>query len=1030
MHKIANKIISCALSAIMMGEVVAQNVSPFLEIPMKVSAEEIIKAADSENGSTKGVKADETSDTAADPATTGETADSEVTEEDQKPEFEDLVISDGNSMTITAPTEVGNLVIDGRYSKLLLPEKESFLTVHGNVEVKGGATLEIDKGELVCEDFTVTDGYYNSTVNMLHPNSTLTVNGNFTHNSGHLGTGNLKAGTLSVKGDFVSKGYVFDPGTDLTVILNGSEKQTVSITYSSSKFSTLEVRNTSGEGVYSDYAIPADQITGNLGQLHIGINGENGKKLTEDTVIDGDYTLAAGELDLNGFTLTINGNLIHAGGKVHFNGGTLNITGDYQLASPKINTEPPVYDQLSQGYIVMDNEADALNIDGDFVVRAKRSNKSSITAGTVTVKGNMQMNSGGDSNEFKATGTSKVVLAGEKEHTLNGNSSSFYFANLDLGNETITECSNTHVTGTLAGAGCKMDGCSVTLDNGAVVPEAFAGNIYFGNTFTMNGDIHVKGNVSTIDNYNYRSFNTGGYTLTVDGDFNLSCTLNPDNGAVVVNGNLKQSYRYANLNFNHADGSVTVKGDLTFNGQYGGISVTNGKLAVSGNCSVQNTSISVDKDGVLELNGTEAQTLTVTNTGSTLQKVVFNNTSKEGVLVVGNPLIVTPEIATGCVVKFEGGGQLGMTLEEDTELDSLYLVGGVLDLNGHKLTVKGDLIQASGKVIINGGTLDVKGNYKLASKSVVDEEETEVQSSTGYLVMTNGEDLVNVGKNFETYTTRSHSGSLTAGIMTVSGDFVQGGDSSSFTATGTHQVVFTDDTAHTVSFSSTNSRFQNVDFGTGTITPTNVSFTGTLIGDKCVFDGTINAYGSKLDVQGAFNGNMYIGGSCTLAGDVHVKGDITTLGCSTWSTYSIRTGGYTLTVDGDLKVSCYLYPDNGAVVVNGDLIQNGYYGHIDMSNADGSVTVKGNFTFDQNGYSVSVTKGRLTVGGDCSAKGSQLNVGEEGVLELNGTEKQTLTVTNASSNLQKVIFSNTSEEGVLIVGNPLIVNPRLQKAVL
>lgn len=38
---------------------------------------------------------------------------------------------------------------------------------------------------------------------------------------------------------------------------------------------------------------------------------------------------------------------------------------------------------------------------------------------------------------------------------------------------------------------------------------------------------------------------------------------------------------------------------------------------------------------------------------------------------------------------------------------------GSLDLNGHKLTVTGNLIQSGGEVKINGGELDVQGDYRL-----------------------------------------------------------------------------------------------------------------------------------------------------------------------------------------------------------------------------------------------------------------------------------------------------------------------------
>ena len=143
MRKITNKIISCALSAFMLGEMFVQNAEPFMRLPLTVSAEEAVAAADAEPeetpADTEGETAQET-----EPATEPEEP-AEEPEEPEEPvvEYPDLVISGGKTEKITVPTEVGNLVIEGSSSKLLLPEFESALTVHGNVEIRSGGTLDI-----------------------------------------------------------------------------------------------------------------------------------------------------------------------------------------------------------------------------------------------------------------------------------------------------------------------------------------------------------------------------------------------------------------------------------------------------------------------------------------------------------------------------------------------------------------------------------------------------------------------------------------------------------------------------------------------------------------------------------------------------------------------------------------------------------------------------------------------------------------------------------------------------------------------
>lgn len=63
--------------------------------------------------------------------------------------------------------------------------------------------------------------------------------------------------------------------------------------------------------------------------------GTVGETLSEDKVVDGDYILAMGELDLNGHTLTINGDFIQAGGEVKINNGKLVVNGDYRIQTRK-----------------------------------------------------------------------------------------------------------------------------------------------------------------------------------------------------------------------------------------------------------------------------------------------------------------------------------------------------------------------------------------------------------------------------------------------------------------------------------------------------------------------------------------------------------------------------------------------------------------------------------------------------------------------------------------------------------------------
>ncbi|MBS6723284.1 MAG: hypothetical protein KH268_09880, partial [Clostridiales bacterium] len=76
-------------------------------------------------------------------------------------------------------------------------------------------------------------------------------------------------------------------------------------------------------------------------------------------------------------------------------------------------------------------------------------------------------------------------------------------------------------------------------------------------------------------------------------------------------------------------------------------------------------------------------------------------------------------------------------LTEDMEtFCNLYIQGGNVDLNGHKLTAQGDLLQSGGTLYVNGGELDVTGDYYIAgSRSIGDDGKENVTSCNGQLEM-------------------------------------------------------------------------------------------------------------------------------------------------------------------------------------------------------------------------------------------------------------------------------------------------------
>ena len=165
------------------------------------------------------------------------------------------------------------------------------------------------------------------------------------------------------------------------------------------------------------------------------------------------------------------------------------------------------------------------------------------------------------------------------------------------------------------------------------------------------------------------------------------------------------------------------------------------------------------------------------------------------------------------------GGTLDLNGHTLTINGNLNLTGGTININGGNLVVNGDFVQnaglvdikkgiftitqnyqqKNGTICINGGTLDIQGNYSI---------ENGTSSCNAYLQMMNKNDKVIVNGNFTTKSSKNHTNYLKAGVMTIKGDFTQGyGHSDNFDCTGTHKVIFDGTGKQTIVFNSSYSHF-------------------------------------------------------------------------------------------------------------------------------------------------------------------------------------------------------------------------------
>ncbi|MBP3620458.1 MAG: hypothetical protein J6J16_01710, partial [Lachnospiraceae bacterium] len=384
--------------------------------------------------------------------------------------------------------------------------------------------------------------------------------------------GGISSGTIEIKGKYIGKKTNYSSQTS-RIILSGNEYQTISME-EGAKINILEIKNSSTAGVYTEDYIVCSELIDENNKLVCGAgNYETGYKLTEDTVISGEYLLGYGTLDLNGYTLTIEGDMIHAGGTIDFNGGTMIVDGNYSMHIRNLDFGKYVY-KTSVGILNMDTEKDYLLINGDAYFKCDSECFEKITNGTIEVKGNIDGKN--STRRFTTYNDNLFVLSGEQSQSIIG---TFKFANLKLDNKDTVEINyNLYVTGTLEDNCGNITGTNYTylsnvnnLHNGY-----YSGNLY------INGNTSFEQNVQVDKSlYISSSIDMNGYEATAD-SVNIT-------GSVVLNG-----------------GRINCKNDMKITNS-GVVTMTNpedyvcvgGKLIIGSNKSVKNTFMS----GTLELKG-------------------------------------------------------------------------------------------------------------------------------------------------------------------------------------------------------------------------------------------------------------------------------------------------------------------------------------------------------------------------------------------------------------------------------------------
>ena len=293
--------------------------------------------------------------------------------------------------------------------------------------------------------YRYTDGY----LKMVKSADYVTVGGDLKVCAYNSSSTTMTAGTLELKGNFRqiydSNGYGASgfavTGTHTTIL---SGEGTQEITFDSSYSGFHEVKTATGykgKLVFKknlQFDKLGSDLCGTCENVYIGDSNLNGYKLS----MDGNMFMYA-DVDLQGGEWNVTGNLRQTNGVLFVDGGKLTVDGDYGIyRTQKDSTSGDMIYRYTDGYLKMVKSADYVTVGGDLKVCAYNSSSTTMTAGTLELKGNFRQiydSNGYGASGFAATGTHTTILSGDEIQHITFDSKQSQFNNLKLTGDKDTD---------------------------------------------------------------------------------------------------------------------------------------------------------------------------------------------------------------------------------------------------------------------------------------------------------------------------------------------------------------------------------------------------------------------------------------------------------------------------------------------------------------------------------------------------------------------------------------------------------------
>ncbi|MCR5539965.1 MAG: MBG domain-containing protein [Ruminococcus sp.] len=362
---------------------------------------------------------------------------------------------------------------------------------------------------------------------------------------------------------------------------------------------------------FSGALLPGEQVWKGAGVISAAAETwSSAKSLTSDMTVSGSLE-SNSDIKLNNHTLTVNGDLYMTAGMLDIGTGKLVVNGNLYIGKENAS---------SYAYIVMQNSSASITLTGDLVWNVHSGMTNSlgdspyytfglISAGTINVAGNVydHISSIKNFNGFVMSGTSVLNLNGTGIQTIKGS------YNGEIANLTVTNNRTVDMEGYFFSRTALISDLNIVTQKGLKISSMLIG----GKTVNITGD---------VTQYE-QNIDLGGGTLNITGNFTAQSGIMKLNG-----GKLKVSgdYRIATLKNNgdlgeadaglymtNSNDMVTVGGSFIVRNRAASsnyyTSMTAGKMYVGGDFDCSSDYISFGSGNTVYMNGTESQTVKLTN---------------------------------------------------------------------------------------------------------------------------------------------------------------------------------------------------------------------------------------------------------------------------------------------------------------------------------------------------------------------------------------------------------------------------------